>query len=291
MQTSLTRRQLIQSSAAALSCGTLLFGAGSKFSKPLGVELYTVRNVIDKDADTVLRRISELGYKEVEVGRAALGKLDPLFKKYKLKPTSCHLEGDLITGGTTPVTLDQAIDEAHKLGVKDLIYPYVPPPKRGGPDMMKKFADQMNEAGVKVSKAGMKLGYHNHAFEFAGKPGERTIDIFVEKFDPKHVGFQLDVFWVSVAGNDPVEWINKLKGRILSIHLKDKNPAQPVLYAENVPKDTFKEVGSGSLDFAAILRAAESTGIREFFVEQDQTAGDPIDSLAKSYKYLRDLSV
>jgi sugar phosphate isomerase/epimerase len=291
MQTSLTRRQLIRSSAAALSSGTLLRGAGSKFTKPLGVELYTVRNVIEKDTDGVLRRIAEIGYTEVEPGRGALEKLEPFLKKYKLKPVSCHLEGDLVTGGKPPVTLEQAIDQAKSLGIRHLIYPYVAPAKRGDADMMRKFADQMNEAGAKIARAGLKFGYHNHAFEFGGKEGERTIDVFVERFDPKLVGFQLDVFWVSVAGNDPVEWIKKLKGRILSLHLKDKAPAQPVVYAENVPKDTFKEVGNGNLDFPAILRAAAGTGVNEFFVEQDQTSGDPVDSLATSYKYLRGLTV
>jgi sugar phosphate isomerase/epimerase len=291
MKTSLTRRQLIRSSAAALSCGALLQGAGGKFTKPLGVELYTVRNVIDKDTDTVIRRIAEIGYTEVEPGRAALEKLKPFLHKYKLKPVSCHLEANLVTGGEAPVTLDQAIEEAKGMGVKHLIYPYVAPAKRGDADMMHKFADQMNLAGAKIAHAGMKFGYHNHAFEFGGKEGERTIDVFLKYLDPKLVGFQLDVFWVSVAGNDPVQWINKLKGRVLSIHLKDKIATQPVFYAENVPKETFKEVGSGSLDFPAILRAAAATGVTEFFVEQDQTPADPVDSLAASYKYLRGLSV
>jgi sugar phosphate isomerase/epimerase len=145
--------------------------------------------------------------------------------------------------------------------------------------------------GAKVVQAGMKFGYHNHAFEFEGKPGERPIDIFVERFDPKIVNFQLDVFWVSVAGNDPVEWINRLKSRVISIHLKDKAASQPVVYKENVPKETFKEVGKGSLDFPAILRAAESVGVEYYLVEQDQTPGDPVDSLALSYQYLRGLSL
>jgi len=95
------------------------------------------------------------------------------------------------------------------------------------------------------------------------------------------------VFWVSVAGNDPVEWINRLKQRVISVHLKDKAPDQPVVYAENVPKGTFKEVGNGNLNFAAILRAATFVGVQHFFVEQDQTPGDPIASLAQSYQYLR----
>lgn len=288
MTSSLNRRQWLAQSAALLSAAPLLqAAAGPKFKGPLGAELYTVRTVIDQDTDGVLKRIAEIGYTEVEPGRAVLDKLAPLLAKYKLKPVSCHMEQELVVGGDTKSTLAEAIESAQKAGAKMMIFPYLAPAKRGGPDAMRKFADQMNEAGAKVVAAGLKFGYHNHAFEFGGKPGERPIDIFLERFDPKVVNFQLDVFWVSVAGNDPVDWINRLKQRVISLHLKDKAPDQPVLYAENVPKTAFKEVGSGSLDFPAILHAANSIGVKYFFVEQDQTPGDPVASLAQSYKYLR----
>jgi sugar phosphate isomerase/epimerase len=283
----LNRRQWLARSAAFLSATQLLKAAGPKFKGALGAELYTVRNIIDQDTDGVLKRIAEIGYIEVEPGRAVLDKLAPLLAKHKLKPVSCHMEQELVVGGDAKVTLVQAIDSAKQAGAKMMIFPYLSPAKRGGADAMRKFADQMNEAGAKVVAAGMKFGYHNHAFEFGGNPGERPIDIFLERFDPKVVGFQLDVFWVSVAGNDPVEWINRLKQRVVSVHLKDKAADQPVLYAENVPKTAFKEVGNGSLDFAAILHAATSVGVKNFFVEQDQTPGDPLASLAQSYKYLR----
>jgi sugar phosphate isomerase/epimerase len=284
----INRRQWLAKSSAFLSAAGLTQASpGPKFKGPLGAELYTVRNVIDQDTDGVIRRIAEIGYAEVEPGRAVMEKLAPVLAKYKLKAVSCHMEQELVTGGDSKITLGQAIESAHKLGAKMMIYPYLAPAKRGGPDAMRKFADQMNEAGSKVVAAGMKFGYHNHAFEFGGKQGERPIDIFLERFDSKIVGFQLDVFWVSVAGNDPVEWINRLKQRVISLHLKDKAADQPVVYAENVPKATFKEVGSGNLDFTGILKAARSAGVTYFFVEQDQTPGDPLASLAQSYKYLR----
>jgi sugar phosphate isomerase/epimerase len=285
--TTFNRRQWLARSAGFLTAAPLLRGAGPKFKGPLGVELYTVRSIIDQDPDGVLKRIAEIGYTEVEPGRATLDKLAPILMKYKLKPTSCHMEQELVVGGDAKITLPQAIESAKNAGVKMMIFPYLAPAKRGGPDAMRKFADQMNEAGAKVVAAGMKFGYHNHAFEFGGKPGERPIDIFLERFDPKIVGFQLDVFWVSVAGNDPVEWINRLKQRVISLHLKDKPADQPVLYAESVPRTAFKEVGSGVLDFSAILRAGTAAGVKSFLVEQDQTPGDPLASLAQSYQYLR----
>jgi sugar phosphate isomerase/epimerase len=283
----LNRRQWLAKSAALFSSAPLLAAVPPHFKGALGAELYTVRNIIDADTDGVLAKIAEIGYSEVEPGRAVLDKLAPMLAMHKLKPTSCHIEQELVVGGDAKVTLPQAIESAKKAGVQLMIFPYLAPAKRGGVDAMRKFADQMNEVGAKVAAAGMKFGYHNHAFEFGGKPGERPIDVFLERFDPKTVGFQIDVFWVSVAGNDPVEWINKLKQRVISVHLKDKAVDQPVLYAENVPKTTFREVGNGSLDFPAILKAAHSAGVKHFFVEQDQTPGDPIASLAQSFKYLR----
>jgi sugar phosphate isomerase/epimerase len=97
----------------------------------------------------------------------------------------------------------------------------------------------------------------------------------------------MDVFWVSVAGQDPVEMLKQYKGRVPLIHLKDKATGTAVQYDEKVPAATFKEVGSGSLDFLAVLRAAEAAGVKHYFVEQDQTPGDPVDSLRKSYEFLR----
>jgi sugar phosphate isomerase/epimerase len=133
--------------------------------------------------------------------------------------------------------------------------------------------------------------YHNHAFEFGGAQGERPIDIFHERLDKKLVFFEVDVFWISVAGGDPVQMLKEHEGRVPLLHLKDKAAGTPVQYNENVPPAAFKEVGSGSLDFPAILKTAESIGVKHYFVEQDQTPGDPIDSLKKSYNYLRSVKV
>jgi sugar phosphate isomerase/epimerase len=100
---------------------------------------------------------------------------------------------------------------------------------------------------------------------------------------------ELDVFWASVAGHDPVELIKQHGDRIALVHLKDKAKDQPVQYNETVPPTAFKEVGRGSIDFPAVLRASTSAGVKHFFVEQDQTPGNPIDSLKISYDYLHKL--
>lgn len=281
----MNRRTWLGSTAAALGLAGLASAAEGDFRHPLGVQLYTVRNVWSGHEDDELRRIAEIGYTELETtGANKLEMMAPLIEKYKLKAVSTHLSDG---ANITP----EAIETAKKYGVEYLVYPYVPPNQRGSADGYKKLAEQMNEAGLKCHEAGLTFCYHNHAFEFGGTPRERPIDIFNAELDKKLVNFEIDVFWVSVAGHDPVEILKEYSGRVPLIHLKDKAAATPVRYGEDVPAPTFKEVGSGSLDFPAILKTAESVGVKHYFVEQDQTPGEPIESLKKSYDYLRSIKV
>lgn len=281
----MNRRSWLGSTAAALGLARFACAAEGNFTHPIGVQLYTVRNVWRGHEDDDLRRIAEIGYTELETtGSNKLDMMAPMLKKYNLKPVSTHLsDGAAIK--------PEEIETAKKYGVQYLVYPYVPPNQRGSADGYRKLADQMNEAGRKCQEAGLTFCYHNHAFEFGGTKGERPIDIFNERLDKKLVNFEVDVFWVSVAGGDPVAFLKEHAGRVPLVHLKDKAAGTPVRYNESVPAPTFKEVGSGSIDFPAILKTAESVGVKHYFVEQDQTPGDPLESLKQSYNYLRSLKV
>jgi sugar phosphate isomerase/epimerase len=265
---------------ASLTSG-LAHGA---FKRPLAVQLYTVRNVIKGHEDEVLRRISRIGYSEVETtARDPMDVMGPILTKYKLKPVSRHF--DVVTSG--PDKLAAEIETAKKWGTQYIVHPYVPKDQRGGPDAYRRMADSMNEAAQRIHASGLTFAYHNHAFEFGGEPGQRAIDIFNERLDKALVNFELDVFWVSVAGHDPVELLKEFKGRVPLVHLKDKADGTQVQYSEDVPKTAFKEVGSGILDFRSMLKSAEASGVKHYIVEQDQTPVDPILSLEKSYQYLR----
>jgi sugar phosphate isomerase/epimerase len=288
-QVVIDRRTLLRSAAVLGLAGAAT--AAAPFRHPLGVQLYTVRNVIGKAEEETLRRIAELGYTELETtGQNDLGKIGPILAKYKLQPVSTHLDSGLLKGSAAP-DLSKSIETAHRHGVKFLVFPYLPPDQRGDADGYRKLADKLNVAGKQCQAAGLTFCYHNHAFEFGGAKGQRPIDILEERLDKKLVNFELDLFWVSVAGNDPVEMLQKYRGRVPLVHLKDKLKGAPVMFDERVPKETFQEVGSGTLDFPAILKASEKAGVKHYFVEQDQTPGDPVDSLAKSYRYLRSVSV
>jgi sugar phosphate isomerase/epimerase len=185
------------------------------------------------------------------------------------------------------VSVEESIESVKSMGAQYYTMPYIRPSARGDLDFFRKTADQMNHVGELCRKAGLQFAYHNHAFEFAGKAGERPIDIFKARLDKKLVSLEMDVFWVSVAGQDPLEMLKEWKGRVALLHLKDKERGTPVQFVESLPKTAFKEVGSGSLDFPAILKAAPGLGVKHYFVEQDQTPGDPLDSLKKSISYLK----
>jgi sugar phosphate isomerase/epimerase len=201
----------------------------------------------------------------------------------------------LITGdwekykGTKQLPLEEAIASVKAIGVKYFTMAYIQPQARGDLDFYRKTADAMNHAGELCKKAGLQFAYHNHAFEFGGKPKERPIDIFHARLDKKLVTLEMDVFWVSVAGHDPVEMLTQWKGRVALLHLKDMQKGTPVQYSEGLPPTAFKEVGSGVVNFPAILRAAPEAGVKHYFVEQDQTPGDALVSLRQSFEYIQSI--
>ena len=138
---------------------------------------------------------------------------------------------------------------------------------------------------------GLKICYHNHAFEFGPMESSAPFQVLIGGTDKNLVGLELDLFWVSVAGHDPAEMLRTHAGRVRLVHLKDKAGSIPLLYKESVLMNTaFKEVGRGVLQIRRkILRAAESAGVEHYFVEQDQTPADPLQSLRESAAYLRNL--
>ena len=291
----LTRRELLQL-AAASGIGSFIGGgarAEASALSAIGVQLYTVRDQMSKDPAAALKAIAEIGYKEVEIIHTTLATVGPLAKQYGLNAVSTHVDVRLLTGQSVSGGGDLAtvIGQAQEAGIKYIVMPSIMPNDR--PKDAAGFASlgaSLGKAGEQIKKAGLQLCYHNHAFEFTPLPdGRRSLDVLLAATDPELLKLEMDVFWVSVAGADPVTLINQYKGRVALMHLKDKMKGAPVSLTEMVPRTTFVEVGSGALDFPAILKAANAAGVQHFFVEQDQTPGDPIDSLRKSYQYLKTL--
>ena len=283
----LNRRELIASTFAAGA--SAVFAKG--FTKPLGVQLYTVRSIMPKAAKETIDAIAKIGYKEAEVLIPASVPVLGMLKDAGINAISGHFPNTLLTGKPDPmITWENQIENAQKYGVKYFVVAYIAPPDRGKDlDFYRKFADKMNHGAELCSKAGLRFCYHNHAFEFGPLQGSSAWQVLMERCDKK-VGVEMDVFWVSVAGQDPIAMLKKHPGRFPLLHLKDKAKGAPVQFNEGVDRGTFKEVGNGAIDFKALLAAAQKAKVEHYIVEQDQTPGDPVDSLRQSYTYLRKLA-
>jgi sugar phosphate isomerase/epimerase len=295
----MTRRRWLQLTAMSALSGASLSALHAQGKRPLGVQLYTVREQLGPKAAATLKAIAHIGYKELELGRGDLAQLAPIAKSYGLEPISIHIEAPLVTGNWTAwsslevpegYTLERALDEARGHGVRYAVVSYLMPSERaGGLPFYETLADALNRAGEVGRRAGVAIGYHNHGFEFEPLPnGRRPLDVLMERTDPALVRLELDVFWVGITGADPVDLLKQYGGRVSLVHLKDKSrDAGPETDERKVKPATFKEVGSGALDFGAILKTAERAGVQHYFVEQDHTPGDPLASLRKSYEYLQ----
>jgi sugar phosphate isomerase/epimerase len=251
----------------------------------MGVQLYTVRSILPKQPAQTLKAIRDIGYREIEATYAGLDRIWPAVESSGLKPLSIHLDNTLMNAGKED-DLARAIDQSKKWGFAFAVFPYLPPAERGGLEKIRVLTDKLNRAGEKCRAAGMRFCYHNHAFEFEPMEGSSGFQVMMDRLDKNLCGFELDCFWVSVAGHDPAVLLQELSGRVPLVPLKDKMAGTPVMYKESVNRSTFKEVGSGSLDWKAILRAGASAKVEHYFVEQDQTPGDPVESLRQSFGFL-----
>ena len=292
----LSRRSFLKSSAAgtaALSApGWLRASAdapGTGVLDHLGVALYTVREQMKADAAGTLKAIAELGYKYVESG--LLPSLGAAVKAAGLKQASAYAPTYLVTGNRQawagsgellPAGYDwsQAVDEARAQGLEYMVVVYLQRAERGGLDVYRDLAGRLARAGEACRKAGLGLAYHAHAFEYERIEGVRPIDVLLKETPKDLLGLELDTFWASIAGVDPVKMVETHSGRVPLVHLKDKAKGTPVQYDEaKVPKDAFKEIGRGEIDYAAFLPAAVRAGVKYYYVEQDYCAGSPLDSL------------
>jgi sugar phosphate isomerase/epimerase len=272
--------------AAAAASAVRLPGAKLK---TVGVQLYTLRNIINDKPLEVLQALEQMGFRECEVIQGNMDKIWESLKQTRLKPVSLHLDTPLFT--RDQAKLPAALEDAKKRGFSYVVCPYIAPQDRGGVDVIKRLAETLNKAGEMCAKSGLKLAYHNHAFEFEPAAGGGTLlDVLMNTSDPKLVTLELDIMWSQVGGVDPVAVLQKYGKRVTLMHLKNVTAGLGPQYNEKVPREAFREVGNGAVDIAAVLKAAAKAGVQHYFVEQDQTPGNPLDSLKQSYAYLQQLS-
>lgn len=254
----------------------------------VGVQLYTVRRVLPKKPLETLRAIEAIGYREVECTADHLDDIWPSLKQTSLKAVSVHLNEQFFIH--QPEKLPAALDDAKQHGFEYVVCPWIEPRDRGGVEMIRKLGQTLNTAGELSRKAGMRLCYHNHAFEYQPTPDGRLLDVLMKTTDPKLVSLELDVMWAHVAGVDPVSILQQYGDRIPLVHLKNVAPGVKPRFNENIPAAAFHDLSDGEVDFPAVIRAAKQAGVKHYFVEQDETPGDPLESLRKSFQYLEGLS-
>lgn len=305
----ISRRELLTSVAGgALASRARATQVETKWFERMGVELYTVRSLLSDGARATIEAVAAIGYRHCEIQNVmTLARLAPILDEFGLKPTSAHFTPAFVTGNwelpaqfgierpNENYDIDAVIADAHRHELDYLVFPMVYPEERGALDSYRSLADELNAIGEKSRAAGVALCYHNHNFEFEPMEGSTPFEVLAADFDPRFVNFELDVFWLAHAGLDPVETMRRYSGRTPLLHLKDLKAGTPDSY--NVmgtwqnDRGAFEEVGDGTIDFAAVLRAASELGVVHCYVEQDHTPGDPVESLRKSYRHLRTLNL
>jgi sugar phosphate isomerase/epimerase len=317
LTTSVSRRFVLSAGSAAIianaargrTAQTSPFFARNHL--PIGIQLYTMGDLAQKDPQGTLNALASIGYRTVELAgflglspralRSALDHAGLSCPSAHISPqsrgTQQSLSGDL----------GQLAEDAHTLGIEYIVAPtsLLPvhasqpqPGESGGAfftragksmtaDDWRTTADFLNSVAKRLKPLGLKLGYHNHNFEFAPLPGGTGLDILLRETDPELVHFEMDVGWVAAAGIDPVQLLQAHAGRFRLMHIKDIKP-------ETHPNTTLEmdptEVGSGAIPWTRVLPEALKAGVHGFYVEQEPPFALPrLESVRKSFQYLSGL--
>ena len=315
------RRQFLQNTALA-SSATMVLGLGTcaspvkKGLNSIGIQLFSLPKMLENDLEGSLAMLHQMGYKEIEIygpypfssdaawerwkqvipsigfsGSGFFGKTAKEFKalldEYDLKATSGHI--DLVTLETSMSAVGEAVGT---LGLECFGISAIPDDLRQSLDDYKRMADRFNKIGESAKKEGFKFLYHNHGYGLHEMEGQIPLDILLNNTDPDLVAFEMDIYWTTAGGMNPVELLKSNPGRYIALHLKDM---KEITYFEGDggtadqwialwPQMTT--VGNGAMDIPSIVHQAQESGVKHFFVEQDLVE-NPRLALKKSIDYLR----
>jgi|SRR5215203_483909 len=284
------RREFLQTTGIAAS-GVFLSSylpacksvAGSKDVKDnFGLQLYTLRDVLPKDPKGVLKQVASFGYKQIESYEhdklgIFWGMKNTEFKKLmddlgmKIVSSHCDMNKDF----------ERKAAEAAEIGMSYLLCPHLGAQKKI--DDFKKFADTFNQKGEICKKNGIKFGYHNHDYSFVPLEGQYPQDVMMQNTDKNLVDFEMDIYWVVTAGQDPIAWIDKYPNRFTLSHIKDRKKG--VAPSE---KEVSVVLGTGSIDFQKIVKEARAKGMGYYFVEQEAYENTtPLDAARADAEYMK----
>jgi sugar phosphate isomerase/epimerase len=240
----------------------------------IGVQLYTVRTLMEKDMAGTLKSIAAIGYPEVEFAgyyKKSAQDVRAMLDANGLRAPSAHIPLDAMRADMKKVIADSKV-----IGHEIVICPYLEAPKTAA--AWSALAKEFNGFGTTLKGEGLQFAYHNHDFEFKPVEGKMPYDVLLAETDPQLVKMEMDLFWATKAGQDPVAYFGRYPGRFPAVHVKDMRDLRGA--------QTMTEVGSGEIDFRRIFAQADQGGIQHYIVEHDQPA-DALASVRTSYGNLR----
>jgi sugar phosphate isomerase/epimerase len=302
----LSRRAFLERGSLALAAMSLHTVRAAEaqtgpLGKPIGLQLYTVRDAVAKDLPGTLRALSDIGYREVELAgipATSAPNLRKILSDCGLTAPSMHASmADLQAG------LSERIDYATTLGTRYLVcsFPWTADSRfRANPsqavvsiasgitlDDWKWNAEQLNKIGEVARKAGLRCGYHNHNMEFRKYGDVVAYDELLRLTDPQLVTMEMDIAWVVTAGIDPVKYLKKHGERISLLHVKEVRKDLQTMTDRLQAQTT--EVGNGKIDWKHVFKAMDAARIQHYFVEQENFERSPLEAVRISFDYLTKL--
>ncbi len=255
----------------------------------VGIQLYTLRDDIVKDVKGVIGVVAAAGYREVETyGLSDDGQFfglsvkdfAQLLKSHNLKSPSGHyMPSEMLFDNGNGDDVKKICDVANTLGQQYIIMPFLEEDRRKTIDQYKAIAVRMNKAGEICKAANLQLAYHNHDFEFLQINGQRGYDILMNDTNEDLLKFELDLYWVVMAGLDPLDLFKQQPGRFHLVHVKDMDKSDRSLNTE---------IGNGSIDFKPIIVNAKLGGIKHYYLEQENNyVPDRFTSVQNSFSFIR----
>lgn len=279
----LTRRGFLAAAAATVAAAALPASAAARAGmpgspQPIGLQLYTVRDLMQKDVESTLREVAAIGYRELEF--AGLFDKNPKkvadwLTKYGLSSPSSHIPLEQMTA-----SLQGVVDQVQALGNTFVVCPSIDARLRKDADGWRRVAADFNRIGESLQRVGLRFAYHNHDVEFQPLPGgEIGYDILMTECDQRYVKMEMDLYWITKGGKDPLAYFAKWPGRFPMVHVKDMAGA-----------GTMANVGQGHIDWTRIFAKRREAGIEHFFVEHDNPTS-PLADIKISYDYMAGLGL
>ncbi len=249
-----------------------------------GIQLYTLRDVIGEDPTYTLELLGKMGYTQIESYEGPMG----MFWGMSPSEYRSFLYDNGMRALSSHADINKEFErkaaEAAEAGMSFLACPWIGPQE--SMDDFKRYAERFNECGEICKQNGLRFAYHNHAYSFEPLAGEMPQDVMMEMTDPELVDYQMDIYWVVTAGQDPAAWLQKYPNRWNSCHVKDR-----LKDADPEEREASCDLGTGSIDYPTILAEAQKQGMKYFILEQERYDNStPMESARAGAEYLKQLA-